>query len=569
MTSDENLVKLLADAKNFTSEEELNRWKESFLVQYKNYLNAAGVENAQASNGRLVRSLEKLAKTVITVNAFVKEGKISKENQSVQGQRHLTNMTEQMASSEKEIARFMPTTGADEEEVGYDKFELGAVLIEDGFHVYEYMKSTKDIIEELQEIVLTDILSTNKLSIVQFYLRQIQTFCDVMADLGLFGLMETVLEIYKVKPRTKAKLVKNESLPANLDDIDYEGEEPLKPERVLDPNKKYKFRAAYTGGYTDPLSGTQPGRDEFEDPDEDTTDHPEGQGDDDDNHFVIFFDMKTGAIGKIPRKECKSNNIFFSENDKGEEQILGEVADQGEKDQLVWDLKKAMKGNAPATPKQGPKRTSSGKSNALREIKPPFEVSKKAPTRSRSGKSDGVERSTSLVEASARKELMKTRSGGLLDLRASTLRANEGSARDEKTFRRDHVMHHSNPSTNVASKQRRPGSVHESSTNVEAEPNAAPVRRASTPLTAPSPSADGWSKPAAIAAKPNAAPVRRASTPLAAPSPSEDGWAKPAAIAATRRTHKQQPVTNQAPSATGWSNPSTLAARRRDGINSS
>ena len=33
------------------------------------------MENAENSNGRLVRSLEKLAKTVVTVNDFVKDGK--------------------------------------------------------------------------------------------------------------------------------------------------------------------------------------------------------------------------------------------------------------------------------------------------------------------------------------------------------------------------------------------------------------------------------------------------------------------------------------------------------------
>lgn len=183
-----------------------------------------------------------------------------------------------------------------------------------------------------------------------------------------------------------------------------------------------------------------------------------------------------------------------------------------------------MKGNAPPTPKQGPKRTSSAKSNALRDINPPFEASKKVPARTRSGKSDSAGRSVSMVEPSARKELLKTRSGGLLELRASTLRANDGSARDERARQRNHDLIPSNPT-----KGQRPGSVN-GSTSIEAK------GRAST-----------------------------SNVPLAAPSPSADGWGKPAAIAATRTSHKQQPVTKQVPSSTGWSNPSALAAKRRDG----
>jgi hypothetical protein len=45
------------------------------------------------------------------------------------GKRSLTKMTDQMARTEWEIVRLMSTTGAEEETVGYEKFELGAVMI--------------------------------------------------------------------------------------------------------------------------------------------------------------------------------------------------------------------------------------------------------------------------------------------------------------------------------------------------------------------------------------------------------------------------------------------------------
>lgn len=551
ITSDENLAKLISETKDIKSEDAFKGWKESFLEQYKKYLDPAGVENAEASNGRLVRSLEKLAKTVITVNEFVKEGKISKETQSVQGQRHLTNMTEQMAASEKEVARFMPTTGAEEEEIGYDKFELGAVMIEDGFHVYEHLKTTKDIVEHLQEIVLKDVLTSNKLSIIQFYLRQIQIFCDVMSDLGLFGLMERMMEVYKIKPRSKAKpAMESPPEPEHIE----EEEQPVKPERVLDPNKKYNFRAAYTGGFIDPFSGTQPGREEFEDPDDDNKDDLNGDGEDDDNHFVIYFDAKTGAIGKIPRKFCKG---IVTEDEKGEEQLQGEIVDNEEKEKLIWDMKKAMKSSGPGTPKQGPKRTSSGKSNALRGLHPPLESPKKAPPRTRSGKSDRVERSMSLNEGPPRQPPAKSRSGG--SLRGSRLTGEPTSDGGEKA-----------KSVAGSDGMRSPFDA----TPSVSTSGTAPLKSGASksPGTLSKPKVGRMDESAKTSSSTSTKPerTRRASATSIAesPSPSSDGWAKPGALAASKRTQsernnlvsaKKDPVTKHVPSSTGWSSPSTLA----------
>jgi len=83
-------------------------------------------------------------------------------------------------TAEKALAKFIPSTSQDEEIMGYNKFELAAVLIQDGFQVYEILKGTRDIIVQLQATILKEIrLSRDNMSIIEFYLRQIQSFCDV------------------------------------------------------------------------------------------------------------------------------------------------------------------------------------------------------------------------------------------------------------------------------------------------------------------------------------------------------------------------------------------------------
>jgi hypothetical protein len=121
ITTDPALTKLLSEAKTLKTED---------LDAYRSYLDPVGEQNANMSYVRLISSMEQLAGTVVAVKDLVNDDKITAESQTVMGKRALTNMTDQMAKSEKEISRFMPATGADEDAVGYNKFELGAVMIE-------------------------------------------------------------------------------------------------------------------------------------------------------------------------------------------------------------------------------------------------------------------------------------------------------------------------------------------------------------------------------------------------------------------------------------------------------
>lgn len=220
------------------------------------------------------------------------------------------------------------------------------------------MKTTKDIITYLQDKVLNDVLPTHQKSIIQFYLRQIQSFNDVMADLGLFGLMQDILEMYKVIPRNKKgpppkgeiKPKPRTPAPAKVPEkqID-EGPEIVE----LDPDKKYNFRAEFTGGYIDPFSGTAPGP-EGNKPKNDPHEGSGGQED-----CVIYFDMKTGTIGKIPRGDCASKGLIVLQNDEGEEVMQGQIEDDDEREKLIWDMKKAMKnkkGDRSASKSPGPNR---------------------------------------------------------------------------------------------------------------------------------------------------------------------------------------------------------------------
>ena len=158
-----------------------------------------------------------------------------------------------------------------------------------------------------------------------------------MADLGLFGLMQDILEMYKVIPRKKKGTEPRKKAPQPRASKAEKVEEPWEITEVveLDPDKKYNFRAEFCNGYIDPFSGTAPGAT--------GDDGKKDEGDGGDSDFVIYFDMKTGCIGKIPRSACASQGLIVTQDENGQEVMEGEIDDDDEKEKLLWDMKKAMK----------------------------------------------------------------------------------------------------------------------------------------------------------------------------------------------------------------------------------
>lgn len=97
----------------------------------------------------------------------------------------------------------------------------------------------------------------------------------------------------------------------------------------------------------DPFSDTQPGREAFEDDEDEnasSSSNPDNTKNEDDNQFIIYIDVKTGRIGKIACSACREQKFIVDNDDHdGNEVLQGKIHDNAEKEQLIWDLKKTMK----------------------------------------------------------------------------------------------------------------------------------------------------------------------------------------------------------------------------------
>jgi hypothetical protein len=257
---DNRFKEFVQNADEIESIEHFTYWKDEFLATFRQYLDPVGTATARECDEELYFELERLAQYTIKVKKLVTEGSITPEKCSVKGQKSINEMLTTITTCENSINKFVPKTQAEESSCGYSKFELAAVLVRDGFRVYGLMTATRDYIQGLVKGVLSDVLKPNQHSIVQYYCRCLDSFTQIISDLGMFKLMSKCIELYKVRPRKKKKKKfnsKTTSLTDALSDTsESDNNAPGKGGRMFQ-RSKMRTKAIMDKGWSSGLDGKE------------------------------------------------------------------------------------------------------------------------------------------------------------------------------------------------------------------------------------------------------------------------------------------------------------------------
>ena len=89
---------------------------------------------------------------------------------------------------------WIPASSQEEKRQGYTKFHLGAALIQQGFPQYVTLKGMEDALKRIETDVLPNTADRQLLDVFRGYHTQVDRFCDVMADLGMFEIMKKCLQ---------------------------------------------------------------------------------------------------------------------------------------------------------------------------------------------------------------------------------------------------------------------------------------------------------------------------------------------------------------------------------------
>jgi hypothetical protein len=189
LTEDPELKKLLDKARKIQSTADFDNWKTSFLSRLERFLDPDGIAQARKTYVAFSTYMDQFGLVVVSLLLSIDQGHLTPTNVSVRGRNALNEVNRGATEAMEEIIKWLPTNTTEEKELGYTKWQLGAVLVRDGFEVYETMTMCRDMLNSSKESTLKYIADRQILDAIEYYERQIVRFCDVMADLGLYDLM--------------------------------------------------------------------------------------------------------------------------------------------------------------------------------------------------------------------------------------------------------------------------------------------------------------------------------------------------------------------------------------------
>jgi hypothetical protein len=186
---DPDLKGLIEKLDSINSYRTFRRWKSSFLRRFESFLAEKGLDPAEQSYKKFSSNMKTFEQAVIKVQKFCEKGDLSAERTTVKGRNSLNEMNTEVVKIIQEEEELAPSTGSQEKKKGYNKYHLGAVLVQDGFSEYERMVRCDEILQELKLGGLKDVADRQQLEEIDNYTIQLQRFRDVMNDLGLYEVM--------------------------------------------------------------------------------------------------------------------------------------------------------------------------------------------------------------------------------------------------------------------------------------------------------------------------------------------------------------------------------------------
>mmetsp|Transcript_11599 Transcript_11599/g.22228 ORF Transcript_11599/g.22228 Transcript_11599/m.22228 type:complete len:505 (-) Transcript_11599:113-1627(-) len=237
------LRKLLQDLNSITSKRDFTRWKASFVERFSTFLSSDGEAAANAKRDMYQKELGRFVKIVQQLEDHIANGDLSlvEGKTTVRARKCLAEVQKHLTRVSNETENLIPGTGEQAREMGYTKFHMGAVLINDGFEEYDRLSLCADIMQRMREGVLAKVADKQLLEEMENYVDKFDMFCDIMADLGLLQAMRKCRELLHLPDEPESE-PKPEPEPGVVED-ETEGsiEAPLSPiKKSAEFNTSYK-----------------------------------------------------------------------------------------------------------------------------------------------------------------------------------------------------------------------------------------------------------------------------------------------------------------------------------------
>ena len=184
---DHELNELLKKLELIKTARTFRRWKTSFLDRLESFLEQSNINSAAKAYGIFSESMVTFVTLINDVNSHVEKGQLTVQHSTVKARMSLNEMSKYITMIISELEALIPQTSQLEKICGYNKFHIGSVLVRDGFKEYTRLEFCKDILSHMRNVSLNNVADKQILEEMDNYSGKLKKFCEIMADLGLYG----------------------------------------------------------------------------------------------------------------------------------------------------------------------------------------------------------------------------------------------------------------------------------------------------------------------------------------------------------------------------------------------
>mmetsp|Transcript_4532 Transcript_4532/g.12578 ORF Transcript_4532/g.12578 Transcript_4532/m.12578 type:complete len:307 (-) Transcript_4532:247-1167(-) len=176
------------------------RWKKHFLKQFEAHLEGPSISKAGAKYHGFAKRLDRMVLLLKVLERLMSEGNLTHDKVTVKSRQSLSELQKQLTGMILHTQQLVPGTLEQENQAGYTKFDMGAVLVRDGFVEYDRLCLCRDVLWHMRDALLNEIADRQLLEEMGRYESHLDAFCDIMGnDLGLHGAMLKCRDILRAE----------------------------------------------------------------------------------------------------------------------------------------------------------------------------------------------------------------------------------------------------------------------------------------------------------------------------------------------------------------------------------
>eukprot|EP00523_Entomoneis_sp_CCMP467_P007620 CAMPEP_0168728568 /NCGR_PEP_ID=MMETSP0724-20121128/5750_1 /TAXON_ID=265536 /ORGANISM="Amphiprora sp., Strain CCMP467" /LENGTH=547 /DNA_ID=CAMNT_0008775415 /DNA_START=121 /DNA_END=1761 /DNA_ORIENTATION=- len=232
LEDDPVLKDLLAQLDRIQTRRGFTKWKDQFLTQFEMHLEGTNVTKASQRYHSFAKRIDRLALLLKQLEGLIRGGLCTPQKCTVGSHKTLAELKKALTGMIEHTQSLVPGTLEVEQKAGYTKFDMGAVLVRDGFVEYDRLVICNEILLHMKKVSLAEVADRQLLEEMDRYWQKVEAFYQIMGtDLGLHG---AILRCRKILRAEDDEFLQYE----NSDDMSPFDKEAMEEVRALSQKEK-------------------------------------------------------------------------------------------------------------------------------------------------------------------------------------------------------------------------------------------------------------------------------------------------------------------------------------------